>query len=234
MTHGRLTSRRAARRAVALLFFCLVSTSCSGTGSGVRLDSSIDPATFGALIYVDGSIDESMHDAIVRTVNSVNSRRLMLQLNSRGGSTKAGFEIIDYLSQLKREGYTITTYVEQECDSMCIPIYMQGSIRLATPTSRWVFHDARNPFGTDERATTRMLSELATNGADNGWLTCLLLSNVFVGGNWIAYSGERLKREQSNIVTELVVAGHARETRSESFDPATAPSPPPCHGKAPS
>ena len=231
MAHRRLISPGTLLRAAALLP-CLLWASCSGTGSGVRLDSSIDPATYGALIYVEGPVDEGMRDAIARIVSSVNSRRLMLQLNSRGGSAKAGFEIVDYLSALKRDGYTVTTYVEQECDSMCIPIYMQGTVRLATPTSRWLFHDVRNAGGTDDIATTRMLSVLATSGADRDWLTCLLLNHVFVGGNWIEFSGERLKREQSNIVTELVPAGRARETRSELPSPAASSSSAECQGKA--
>jgi hypothetical protein len=186
------------------------------------------------MIYVDGAIDESMHDAIVKIVSAVPSRRIMFHLNSTGGSTQAGFEIIDYLTRLKRDGYTITTYVEKECDSMCIPIYMQGTIRLATPTSKWVFHDAHNPFGTDERTTTRMLSVLSANGADADWLRCLILSNVFVGGHWIAYSGERLMRDQSNVITQLVAAAHLHETRSEYLDPADPASLAACHGSLPS
>ncbi|MGE5203037.1 MAG: ATP-dependent Clp protease proteolytic subunit, partial [Acidobacteriota bacterium] len=102
---------------------CLLGARCSGAYSSVRLDSSIDPSAYGAMIYIDGAIDEGMHDAIVRIVSAVPGRRIMIRLNSTGGSTQAGFEIIDYLSQLNRDGYTITTYVEKECNSMCIPIY---------------------------------------------------------------------------------------------------------------
>ena len=221
---------RRAMLLVAALLPCALGSGCSGASSGVQLDRSIDPSTYGAMIYVDGAVNESMHDAIVRTVSAVPSRRIMLHLNSSGGSTKAGFEIIDYLNQLKRDGYTITTYVEKECSSMCIPIYMQGTIRLATPTSKWVFHDARNAFGTDDRMTRRMLSALATNGADAGWLECLIFRNVFVGGNLVAYSGAGLVRDQSNIITQLVASGHEHETRSEYTEPATEQSSAACHG----
>ena len=82
---------------------CLLELGCSGVGAGVRLDTSMDPSTYGALIYVNGTVDEGMQDAIARTVSAVPTRRIMLQLNSTGGSVQAGFAIVNYLAQLKRD-----------------------------------------------------------------------------------------------------------------------------------
>ena len=183
---------------------CSSSSGVAGGPSKVRLDTANDPSVYGATVYVDGSVDESMYDAIVRTVGASRSRRIMLHLNSTGGLTKAGFKIVDYLKRLKRDGYTLTTYVDSTCSSMCIPIFMQGQIRMAMPRSRWVFHDASNSSGTDQRDTARILNILSESGADRDFLYDLILTDVFVGGHWTTYSGERLVAEQTNIVTDLV------------------------------
>jgi len=205
LVHGFL--ERATAWAVAA---CLLGSGCSsssgvaGGSSKVRLDSASDPSAYGATVSVDGSVDESMYEAIVRTVGASGSRRILLHLSSTGGLTKAGFKIVDYLKQLKRDGYAITTYVDSTCSSMCIPIFMQGQTRLAMPSSRWVFHDASNSSGTDRQDTARILTLLSESGADRDFLYDLILTDVFVGGHWTTYSGERLVAEQTNIVTDLV------------------------------
>lgn len=199
------------KRAVAWVAVgCLLGSGCSsssgvaGGSSKVQLDTASDPSAYGATVSVDGSVDESMYEAIVRTVGASASRRILLHLSSTGGRTKAGFKIVDYLRQLKRDGYTITTYVDSTCSSMCIPIFMQGQTRLAMPRSRWVFHDASNSSGTDQQDTARILTILSESGADRDFLYDLILTDVFVGGHWTTYSGERLVAEQTNIVTDLV------------------------------
>lgn len=186
----------------------LLGAGCS-SGSGVRLDTGIDPGAHGATVYVDGSVDEGMYDAIVRTVGASGSRRIMLHLRSNGGLTDAGFKIVDYLKELKRDGYEITTQVDSYCSSMCIPIFMQGQTRMAKPGSRWVFHDASNASGTDRRDTERILNVLSESGVDRDFLYDLILSDVFVGGHWTTYSGERLVAEQTNVVTDLVEPARA-------------------------
>lgn len=199
------------KRAVAwVVVGCLLCSGCSSSSgvadgsSKVQLDTASDPSAYGATVSVDGSVDESMYEAIVRMVGASASRRIMLHLSSTGGRTKAGFKIVDYLKQLKRDGYTITTYVDSTCSSMCIPIFMQGQTRLAMPRSRWVFHDASNSSGTDQQDTARILTILSESGADRDFLYDLILTDVFVGGHWTTYSGERLVAEQTNIVTDLV------------------------------
>ena len=209
-TVPRLVHRFLKRATAAAVVGCLLGSGCSsssgvaGGPSKVRLETAIDPSADGATVYVDGSVDESMYDAIVRTVGGSRSRRITLHLSSTGGLTKAGFKIVDYLKRLKRDGYTLTTYVDSTCSSMCIPIFMQGQMRLARPGSRWVFHDASNSSGTDQRDTARILNILSESGADRDFLYDLILTDVFVGGHWTTYTGERLVAEQTNIVTDLV------------------------------
>jgi hypothetical protein len=70
-------------------------------------------------------------------------RRILISLNSDGGSVKHGHEVITEIRRASRS-HSIDTIVEagKSCASMCVPIYMSGIERFAHPSAQFMFHEA--------------------------------------------------------------------------------------------
>lgn len=66
----------------------------------------------------------------------------VIDLNSPGGALVEGREVIEAISRQKAT-HTIVTRVGpgSVCLSMCVPIFLQGDRRLASPESIWMFHE---------------------------------------------------------------------------------------------
>lgn len=69
--------------------------------------------------------------------------RILLVLNSPGGSVDEGAEVMAVLKRTTKR-QEVTTYVPEGaiCASMCVPIYLEGSVRAAAPGAEFMFHDA--------------------------------------------------------------------------------------------
>jgi hypothetical protein len=82
-------------------------------------------------------------------------RRIVLSLNSPGGSVQHGHQVIE---ELRRAGKMrpIDTMVEagHMCGSMCVPLYLTGITRAANPHARFMFHEVsfRLPPQTQRRS----------------------------------------------------------------------------------
>lgn len=71
-------------------------------------------------------------------------RRFIVELSSPGGSVDHGGAVIRALRDLKRTHEVVTVVkAGDRCLSMCVPIYLQGAVRTASPRSRWMFHEVR-------------------------------------------------------------------------------------------
>lgn len=68
--------------------------------------------------------------------------RIIIDLNSPGGSLAEGRAVVNVIDRMKRN-HTVETRVGpgRSCLSMCVPIFLQGDIRTAAPSSRWMFHE---------------------------------------------------------------------------------------------
>jgi len=71
-------------------------------------------------------------------------RRFIVDLSSPGGSVDHGGAVIRQLRDLRRT-HEVETVVGagERCLSMCVPIYLAGTTRTASPRSRWMFHEVR-------------------------------------------------------------------------------------------
>lgn len=67
--------------------------------------------------------------------------RIVIDLSSPGGSVSEGRQVIQVIDDMKRS-HLVETRVRARrfCLSMCVPIYLQGEMRVAAPTSQWMFH----------------------------------------------------------------------------------------------
>lgn len=80
--------------------------------------------------------------------------RIVIELNSPGGSIVEGRFAIEEIKKIKRTA-TVETRVGQRrmCASMCVPVYLAGDVRVAAASSRFMFHEpALYDAVTDERA----------------------------------------------------------------------------------
>ena len=75
----------------------------------------------------------------LRTLQQAERRRLVLILNSPGGSIEHGRQIVAAIGALDR---AIDTVVQKAgvCASMCVPIFLAGGRRIADPEAYFMFH----------------------------------------------------------------------------------------------
>lgn len=135
-------------------------------------------------------------------------RRIVLKLNSGGGSVRVGRKTIDVLQKIK-ETHTLDTEVEagRHCGSMCVFIFAQGQHRSAAAASLWLFHE----ISFNDPATGRI------NRLDREkWFDLIdtYLEPAGVSPDWIAdlkrhaigsdywRTGEALVRERSGLIHE--------------------------------
>jgi hypothetical protein len=137
-----------------------------------------------------------------------NSRfeKVLLRLNSPGGSDAHGLKAIDVLKEIRERVSLITLVGENDlCASMCIAIYVQGETRYASPASSWMFHGAsRFMSNIPSLSRTKQYFDLFNDRAIDSSFINFLFENSYVttpGAYWI--SGGELA-EKSNIVTKLL------------------------------
>lgn len=141
-------------------------------------------------------------------------KRFVLVLNSPGGSLHEGGEVIKVLSRIKRS-HELQTFVgpRQNCLSMCVPIYLQGQVRLAAPDSRWMFHEpiyleahtgekVNKPKFERDFFARRFFNRYFTNSEmDPAWRKRL---EAEWKGKEVWKTGKQLHDEKANIVTRII------------------------------
>lgn len=70
------------------------------------------------------------------------AERIVIDLNSPGGLVDEGAALIDLIEEMKRT-HEVETRVGRNrvCASMCVPVYLTGDIRTASPSARFMFHE---------------------------------------------------------------------------------------------
>ena len=142
-------------------------------------------------------------------------RRLVLKLNSGGGSVAEGERVIELLREIKAT-HEVETVVEQGhmCGSMCVFIYLQGNRRVAALSSLWLFHEisysdpkTNKILRLDRAAWERLVDKYyATAGVSAAWTERMKPLTV-ASDYW--QTGADLMRDQSGIVH--VALGNQRE-----------------------
>jgi hypothetical protein len=80
------------------------------------------------------------------------ANRVVLVLNSGGGSVREGERVIQILRAITRT-HRLETYVTHgsTCGSMCVPVYLQGQKRVAALSSTWLFHEVSKSDKTTKK-----------------------------------------------------------------------------------
>lgn len=80
--------------------------------------------------------------------------RIVIELHSPGGALTEGRSVIDEIERMTRT-HRVDTRVAAgaTCASMCVPIYLAGEARIASPSARFMFHEPSSvDYFTDEKA----------------------------------------------------------------------------------
>ncbi|WP_119679492.1 ATP-dependent Clp protease proteolytic subunit [Indioceanicola profundi] len=133
---------------------------------------------------------------------------LTLELNSPGGYTSAGYDMMDRLMTERQKGRRVITVVRgrEICESMCVGLFMAGEARYAAPTAQFMVHAPRglNSGTVTIRSTGRMIDRLVNLGASTDWIERVKAAGGFSGLNDYRTSAAQLAQDQANVVTALM------------------------------
>jgi ATP-dependent protease ClpP protease subunit len=137
----------------ALAFFALRSGRAvyeTGPAMEVREEA-------GAVVFVwDKAVEAPMAWRFREAYKAAKARtdRIVIVLDSPGGALTEGRSVIEEIERMKRT-HRVETRVPAgaTCASMCVPIFLAGQKRVASPGARFMFHEPSTvDYFTDEKA----------------------------------------------------------------------------------
>ena len=97
-----------------------------------------------------------------------------MYINSPGGSVAAGFALVDFLSDLRRQGHKITTVALGWVASMAVVLLQTGDKRVMGKNALLLLHETLSSYDKDTTATASQQEDnlkLINKMADNIWET---------------------------------------------------------------
>lgn len=190
----------------------------AGLSSG-KQDVTVHERSDHVLIRWSGVVDKATPRALDRAFRERRSdpRRIVLSLNSDGGSVSEGAVVIERIKKLQRT-HTVDTLLEdgRQCASMCVPIFAAGGHRMAHPKARFMFHSVRlasSGFFRPSREQVKQIEEAATedlfddhlraSGINERWLENL---RTTMGNADVWFDARELYEKRVGLVDELVPA----------------------------
>lgn len=155
-----------------------------------------------------GRIEGGMAEAIAQAYeqHKATTARILLTIDSGGGSVAEGRRVIAVLERIKLT-HQLDTYVKagSTCGSMCVPIYLQGTKRYAAPSSLWLFHEVSIRNNTtkqitklDRAAFLKLVDDyFVPAGVSADWIADMVPKTE---GSDYWRTGDALIREKSNII----------------------------------
>jgi len=200
----------------------------SGSGDvAARQTLSISEEPDRIVLGLSGPVQEPMSERVAAAIDryKADRRRLVLLLNSPGGSVEHGRKVV---AAIRARNHAVDTLVEKAgvCASMCVPIFLSGTKRLADPEAYFMFHQVslnsnarentkRKELSDSEKAALSHVvktieahvtdeffrSDIGIRGVNTAWLARM---REKIAGRDIWMSGQQLVDEGSGIVDSLV------------------------------
>lgn len=223
---SRLVTILGAGGILLLWGICQMPSGSKEAASRQTLSISEEPGRI--LLGWSGPVQEPMSERLAAALDQFkfDQRRLVLILNSPGGSIEHGRKVV---AAIRARDRAMDTFVQKAgvCASMCVPIFLAGTRRMADPDAYFMFHEAsltssardemkRQELGQANRAlvpeVVKSVETLATNdlfrkdmgirGVNTVWLAGLRKK---IPGRDIWMSAQQLIDEGSGIVDSLSV-----------------------------
>jgi hypothetical protein len=185
------------------------ATPLAKPGERVRLTVAPSASRADSVVFTwRGRIEGGMADAIAQAfeVHKATTTRILLTIDSGGGSVAEGRRVIAVLERIKLT-HDLDTYVKagSTCGSMCVPIYLQGEKRYAAPSSLWLFHEVSIRNHTtkqitklDRSAFLKLVDDyFVPAGVSSDWIADMVPKTE---GSDYWRTGDALLREKSNII----------------------------------
>lgn len=183
-----------------------------------KLDVRAVPTDDTLYLSWRGKIDAPMAARIAEAFESHKreAHKIILSLSSPGGSLDQGGEVVRLLGRI-RQTHKLITLVDAGavCASMCVPIYMQGQLRLAAPGAEFMFHevafrdffsktrDSSVPETAIGSETDRFFEKyFQSAGVPQSWISGVRAQ--MTGGNEVWKTGRELVDERADIVQQLI------------------------------
>ena len=159
-----------------------------------------------------GTITDPMSECILGEFEKAKSktRRVVLNLDSKGGDLGAADRTIAALKKI-RETHYLETMVSQggTCGSACIPVFLAGERRWGALTSSWLFHEVgrwidpqRRNLTTDREKTERVFQEyFLPAGVSEAWLKRL---RPLIQHSDYWQTGQNLWEDKSGVITHPI------------------------------
>jgi ATP-dependent protease ClpP protease subunit len=172
-----------------------------------------------------GPIQKPMRDQIAAALEKLaaDPRRVVLSLNSPGGSLVHGREVVATIREAAKRR-PIDTLVEEGavCASMCVPIYLNGAQRKAAANAHFLFHEAKfDPSAEAKAAPSKPIDDTLRKTLEQIFTADLYENDIGgqrVNAQWLAemrkkiqgrdvwVSGQQLMDEGSGVVDALAPA----------------------------
>jgi ATP-dependent protease ClpP protease subunit len=200
----------------------------SGSGDvASRQTLSISEEADRIVLGWSGPVQEPMSERIAAAFDryKADRRRLVLILNSPGGSIEQGRKVV---AAIRARDRATDTLVQKAgvCASMCVPIFLAGTERMADPEAYFMFHQAslnisarenvkRQQFSDSETALfSQAVKSIETQVTDDFFRNDIGIRGVSrvwlarmrekIPGRDIWMSGQQLVDERSGIVDRLI------------------------------
>lgn len=163
-----------------------------------------------SIVLLSGIIRSPMEREFKKLIMSLDhSKPVELRLNSVGGSIYETRSLIEFLNTFKTSGGELITRVDQGemCASSCVPLFVQGSKRVAGNVSSFMFHGVAVLMITNipsEFETNIMLKYYREAGIQENWIQEHLALKVWSTPNETWYNGKELYENGSSFVTDLL------------------------------
>jgi ATP-dependent protease ClpP protease subunit len=223
----------------ALVAIGLAAAVCSlPLGAANAMPSEEPDASFrleknGTLFIIwSGKISPDMAPYLQRVFlkHSAQARRVILVLNSQGGSVVEGEKVIAVMRDIRKTHRLDTLVLHGAlCASMCVPLYLQGEDRIAAGATLWVFHQVTtqepgSPLVVDDKETHRLFEAyFEPAGVNRKWLESILLS---MKNTDLWMTGVELFADKTGIIRRKL---DDRTDRAELAGARGAGSPQPAH-----
>lgn len=183
-----------------------------------KLDVRAVPGDDTLYLSWRGKIDAPMASRIAEAFerHKGEAHKIILSLSSPGGSLDQGADVVRLLVRI-RQTHALVTLVDTGgiCASMCVPIYLQGQLRLAAPSAEFMFHEVafrdffskKRDSSVPEKAigseTDRFFEKyFEAAGVPQSWINSVRAQ--MTGGHEVWKTARELVDEHADIVQQLI------------------------------